>query len=73
MISWNFIPRDIGLLVGGGLMLYYAIKALRTKEFTPGLYRTYTRSDNPVAYWISVGIYAGLGVFGLVGFIMHRI
>lgn len=73
MISWNFIPRDIALLVGGGLMLYYFVEAIKQGETSIALSKTYTRANDPISYWIIVVIYAGLGFFCLVEFLIHRI
>lgn len=72
MISWKFIPRDIGLLIGGCLMLYYFVEAIRQRKTSIGLGKTYARANNPISYWVIVGIYAGLGIFCLVGFLIHR-
>lgn len=57
----NSMPSDTGLIVGFGLMLYYVVAAIKTGRTTIGLSRTYTRCDDPVRYWIIVGIYVVLG------------
>jgi hypothetical protein len=65
---YNSIPRDTGLIVGAGLMLYYAVAAIRAGGTSIGLGKAYTRRDDPVRYWIIVGIYVVLGAVLLFSF-----
>ena len=70
MISWKFIPRNTAPLVVGALLLYYVIKALRTRVIKSMYYRTCVRSEQPIAYWITVAAVSALAVGNLISFVI---
>lgn len=64
--------RDWVAFLAAVVLLYTALKAIRTGEITPLLYRTFRRVENRFSFWISVGIYGIGAVVSLLSIIIPR-